>query len=138
MVEFHHAFCLWIRRLRLLGITDGRFCAEYLINTFRSNICPWNHNRHHCDHQEGHDNLHRILDKGHHITHLQVSIINSISTIVNDQYRYPIHDQHHNGHHEGHAAVDKQVCPGQVFICFLKPLFLMLFRTESPGDHNTA
>ena len=48
---------------RSFRILNGNLCFQNLINTKRCHICSWKHNGHCSDHQEGHDDLHRILDE---------------------------------------------------------------------------
>ena len=43
------------------------------IHTIRRNRSSWEHNGNHTDHEEGHDNMHCILNKCHHIANLHLS-----------------------------------------------------------------
>ena len=123
------------RSHRVARIFNGDFLFKYLGNTVCGHICPGDDDRHQSDHQEGHNDLHGVLDKCHHIAHLQGAAVHGVRTCVNDQYGDAVHDQHHHRHHKGHAAVDEKVGPGQVQIGFLEALLFMLFCGEGTGDH---
>ena len=123
---------------RSFRILNGNLCFQNLINTKRCNICSREHNRHCSDHQEGHNDLHCILDKCHNITNLHGSVVYCMGTTVNNKYRYSVHDQHHNGHHKSHTSVDKQVCFCQIQVCLLEALFFMFLTAECTDNRNTC
>src|SRR5699024_4409426 len=108
------------------------------LDTKRRHVCPGKHNGHGCDHQKRHDDLHRILNESHHISHLHVSTVHRIGSVVNDQHGNPVHDQHHAGHHKCHASVYKEVCLRERCIRIFKTLLLMFLPTESTDHQNSG
>ena len=138
MVEFNRSFYIFGWLNRILRVCDAYFCLENVIDTKCCHVCSRKHDGHGCDHQEGHDDLHCVLDECHNVTYLHGSVINGIGTAVNDQYGNAIHDQHHSRHHKGHASVDEQVCLCQSLVCFLKTFFFVFLTAECTDDRDTG
>ena len=84
ILKLHQTFRLfhvfWCGR-----VFDGIFCGKHLIDTLGGNRCPWHHNKHHADEQKAHDDVHGILDKRHHIAHLQIALGNLFATKPDNQ-----------------------------------------------------
>ena len=78
----------------------------------------------HAYHKESHNNLHRILDKRHHISNLHLSVVDSFCTGPHDQNRDPVHNKHHDRHHKRHRAIYEQICFRQIHICCCQTAFL--------------
>ena len=53
-----------------------------------------------------------------------------MGSIPHNKNRNTVHYQHHDRHHKGHGAVNKQVCPGQIPVGAVKPLFFMFLCAE--------
>ena len=138
MIKFHNSLYVFCRQNRIFRICNTYFCFQHVVNTECCDICSRKHNRHRCDHQEGHDNLHCILDKCHNIANLHSSVIYRISTTINNQNGNTIHNKHHRWHHKCHTAVDKQVCLCQSFVGFLETFFLMFLPAECTDNRNTG
>ena len=138
MFKAHFSFGSFVRQCTGLTIQNGNLCIHNFIDTLSCNACPRKHNRHHGDHQKGHDDLHGILHKCHHISNLHGSVIHCMSSVVDDQNGNTIHDQHHSRHHKCHTAVDKQVGLCQSVIGILKTRLLVFLTAERPDDRNTG
>ena len=138
MVKFDRSFFLLIWHYRFLRIIYRWLHFQDLTDSAGCHVCPWEHNGDCCDHQEGHNNLHCVLDKCHHISYLHSSIVNAMCTEIDNRYRYTVHDQHHDRHHKCHTAVYKQVCLCQIHICFFKTLFLMLLTAECADNRDSG
>ena len=137
MVECEHTFLFFFKFFRCFRIMDHRPAGQNLIHTICRNSRSWKHNRQHAYHKESHNNLHRVLDKRHHIADLHLSVVDSFCTGPHDQNRDPVHNKHHDRHHKRHRAIYEQICFHQIHICFVKPLFLMLLCTKRP-DHRKS
>ena len=138
MIKDYRSFLLFFRFYTVCRIFNRKWCIQDFQDTIGSHTCTWQHNRHHRDHQERHDNLHRILDKCHHITHPHITGIDTVCTGINNQYTDPVHDQHHQRHHKSHRTIDKQVGLRQSLICFFEPFFFMFFPAERTNHRNTG
>ena len=138
MVKYYRSFFTFFRFFTGFRIFDGKRGIQNLQDTVGSHTGTRQHNGHHRDHQKRHDDLHRILDKCHHITHLHITGIDTVCTGVDDQYTDSVHDQHHQRHHKRHCTVDKQVGLRQSPVRFLEPLFLVFFPAERTDHRNTG
>ena len=107
VVKFYFAFSGFFQFFRCFRIFDRCPACQDLIHTVCCNSCSWKHNRNHTDHKEGHDDLHCILDKCHHITNLHLPVTDTMCTAPYNQYGNSVHDQHHHRHHKCHGTVYK-------------------------------
>ena len=117
---------------------DDCLALEHLLHTVCRNGSSREHDREHAQHQESHDDLHRILDERHHIADLHLSLINAVSSGPHDQDGHPVHDKHHDRHHKCHGTVDEQVRLCQIDIRSIEPLFLMSLRTEGTNNRESC
>ena len=138
MVEFNGSFDIRIRLNWVFRIYYTDLCLEYIVDTKCCNICSWEHDRHCCDHQEGHDDLHCILNECHNITNLHGSIVYCIRSTVDDQHRDTIHNEHHRRHHKSHTSVNKQVCLCKSLVCLFKTFFFVFFTAECADNRDTC
>ena len=116
----------------------GRIRIQNLLDSFRSHSGTGKHNGNHGDHQEGHDNLHGIGDKRHHVAYLKVPRIDSLSSEPYDHDGNTVHNQHHHRHHKGHDTVGEQLGFHQILICGFKTVFLEFFPAESTDDGDSG
>ena len=123
-----------VQNLRI--IVDGRLRIEHLFDSVRRHTGPWQHDGNHGKHQKGHDDLHGIGHKGHHIPHLQIAGIDSLCAEPDDHHCDPVHNQHHHRHHKIHHPVGKQLGFHQIGVGLVKPLFLELFPGKGADDQK--
>lgn len=138
MFKFQDTFFRFLELCGFFRILNYRFACQDLFNTICRYRCSWKHDRDHTDHQESHDNLHRVLNKCHHISNLHLAVTDSMCSIPYDQHRNSIHDEHHGRHHKRHRTIDKQTGLRQINICRIKSFFLILFRTECPNHRKSC
>ncbi len=132
------AFSFYPFIFRLFCIHNRRLRADDFLDTFCRNARSRQHNGNHRQHQKRHDDLHRISNKCHHITDLQIAKVYSLSAEPYDSNRNGIHDKHHNRHHESHDPVGEHLCRHQLFIGLIKSFFFIFFTAESSDDRNTC
>ena len=130
MIKLQDTCFFFTECLCFFRIIDHRLTCQNFLNTICRHSRSWKHDRNHTDHQESHNNLHRILNKCHHISNLHLTVTDSMCPVPYDQNRNTIHDQNHRRHHKCHRTVNKQIRSRQVFVSCVKPLFFMLFCTE--------
>ena len=135
--EFHLTLYL-LQHFWLWLIPDFQLCLEHFLNTDCGYAGPGHHHKHHGDHQEGGDNLHGILDKGHHVADLQRGFRNGMAAYPHNHYRYHVHDEHHRGHHGRHDPLYKAVGIRQIFVGGLKTLLLIFLIAEGTHHHHSA
>ena len=111
--------------------------VQHLLDTFRSHAGTGQHDGKHGNHQEGHDNLHGISNKRHHIAHLEVSRIDPLSAKPDNHNGNAVHDHHHKGHHKGHNPVGEQLGSHQILISCFKSFFFK-FLTAEGADNGHA
>ena len=138
MVEYKLPFLLSCECLRLFRIVDDCPACEHFLHTVRSHCRSWKHDGEHAQHQESHDDLHRVLDKRHHITHLHLTVIDAVCPRPYDEYGDTVHDQHHHRHHKCHGAVDEQVRLHQGPVRLVKTCFLVLLCAEGTDDRKSG
>ena len=117
---------------------DDSLASQNFFHTIRSHSRSRQHNGKHAQHQKSHDNLHRILDKCHHIADLHLTFINTMGSRPHYEDRDSIHNKHHDRHHKCHGTVYEQVRLCQHFISIVKALLLMLLCAERPDDPETG
>ena len=139
IVEFHHA-ALAVRGQSLggIGVTDGGGCGDDLMDAVGSDACAGQHDGDHRQHQEGHNDLHGVGDKGNHFAYLHSSQIHRLAAKPDDQQAGAVHNQGHKGHHGNHGAVGEQLGFHQIGVRFVKALFLKSLAAEGADGHNAG
>ena len=136
-METQHALtgCKVLRRLRIF---DRRFCLQNFIDTFCRDCRSRQHDGHHGQHQERHDDHHRVGDKSSHRADLHVPRVNLMRSEPDNRNGQHVHNQHHAGHHEGHHAIGKEHGPGQRAICLIETFFFFVLTLERADDRKSG
>ena len=119
-------------------VVDGGFGADHLVDALRSHTGAGQHDGHHGQHQEGHDDLHGVGDKGNHFAHLHSAGIHGLAAEPDDEQAGAVHDQGHKGHHSHHSAVGEQLGAHQLPVGLVKALLLKLFAAEGAHRHDAG
>ena len=121
---------------RVFRLLNGKLRRQHLLHTVCGNHGARHHNEDHRNHQERHDDLHRVLDIRHHVAYLHGGFRNGMPTHPHDEQRDKIHDEHHDRHCNAHHALGKAVCAGEVFIRLIKARLLeFLIRKRAYHEH---
>ena len=124
--------------LRFFCIHNAAVRPQNFLNSVCCHTCTRKHDGNHRNHQKGHDDLHRIGHKRHHIANLQVSGVDSLCTEPHDHDGNAVHNQHHRRHHKGHDAVGEQLRFHQVLVRFIKPFFFEFFSGKCTDNRKPS
>ena len=109
ILESHHTVPVAALPRRLgggfVGVVDGSGGAAHFVDAVCGHTGTGQHHGHHRQHQEGHDDLHRVGDEGDHLAHLHVAGIHGLAAEPDDEQAGAVHDKGHKGHHGDHGAV---------------------------------
>ena len=134
VAECEDPFLPAVKCCRMLRIMNHSLAGQHFLHTVCRHCRSGQHNGKHAQHKESHDNLHGVLNKCHHISHLHLTFAYAVGSVPHNKDGDAVHYQHHDRHHKGHSAVNKQVCPGQIPIGLIESLLLMLLCAEG-ADH---
>ena len=138
MIKGKNSFSLLRQYFRPFRITDDRLTLQHFFHTVSRYSRTRKHDRDHAKHQESHDDLHGILNKCHHISHLHLTIADSMCSGPYNQNRDSVHDQHHCRHHKCHRTIDKKIRLCQFYICVIKSFLFMLFCTKCTDNRQSC
>ena len=120
------------------GVMDGRGGLDDLVNAVRSHTGTGQHDGDHREHEERHDDLHRVGDERDHLTHLHAAQIHRLAAEPDDEQARAVHDERHKRHHGDHRAVGEQLGLHQVGVGPVKALFLKFLAAERADGHNAG
>src|SRR5208283_361083 len=122
--------------LALFGIAERGFGIEDVGHAVGRDRRARQHDEDHRHHEEGHDDLHRVLHEGHHVADAHRRLPDLLGAYPDDEEGDSVHDEHHRRHHEGHDAVDEERVPRQVLVRPVEALLLDRLSVEGAGDHH--
>ena len=129
----------WLAELsRFLWVFDAWFGFQDISDTITRYSCSWQHDKHHCEHEEGKKDLHGVLHKSHHVANLYIRLGDLMGTDPEDQQSHDVHDQHHQRHHDNHDPVDEQEITGHILVGFIEARFLEGLHIEGPDNHHAG
>ncbi len=109
-----------------------------LVDTVSGHASAGQHNGHHREHQEGHDNLHRVGDEGNHLADLHRAKVHRFAAEPDNQQAGAVHNQGHKRHHGNHCAVGEELGFHQIGIGLVEALFLKALTAEGADGHNAG
>jgi len=121
-----------------VGVVDGGGGAADFVDAVCSDTGAGQHHGHHGQHQEGHDDLHRVGDEGDHLAHLHIARIDGLAAEPDDEQTGAVHDEGHKGHHGDHGAVGEQLGAHQLAAGLVEALFLKFFAAERAHRHHAG
>ena len=136
VVELHKPFDFFRQVPGLGRVLHAAFAGKDIRDAARRDGGAGDHHEHHADHEEAHNDLHGVLDEGHHVAHLHGGIRDLVAADPYDQQRNAVHYQHHHRHHRGHGAEHEQVVVGKVLIGFVEAFLFKILRGERADDHH--
>ena len=139
IVKRHHALGTVLRQgLGGSGVVDGGGGRDNLVNAVGGHTGARQHNGYHRQHQERHDDLHRVGDEGDHLADLHRAHIHGLAAEPDDEQACAVHDQRHKGHHGDHRAVGEKLGAHQVGVGTVEPLFLKGLAAEGADRHDAG
>ena len=129
------------RKLSILGIgrggiADRGLAFEHFLDALGCDIGAREHDREHADHEESHDDNHRVGDERDEVACLERARVDGVAAEPHDANRHEIHDEHHERHHERHDAVREKLRFHQARARLVEALLLMLLAVERPHDRK--
>ena len=119
-----------------VGIADRGLAFEHFLDTLGCNIGTRQHDREHADHEEAHDDNHRVGDERDEVACLERARVDGMAAEPHDADRHEVHDEHHERHHERHDAIREQLRFHQARTRLIEALLLMLLAVERPHDRK--
>ena len=119
-----------------VGIADRGLAFEHFLDALGRDIGAREHDREHADHEEAHDDDHRVGDERDEVACLERARVDGMAAEPHDADRHKVHDEHHKRHHERHDAVREQLRFHQARARLVEAILLMLLAVERPHDRK--
>ncbi len=80
--------------------------------------------------------MHAVLQKSHHIAHLEGGLGNLLCANPDDQHLQAVHHQHHHRHDRCHDAVDEETDICQFSVGFIEAIFFERLFIKGANNHH--
>ena len=115
-------------------VADGGLCFQHLVHALGRHVGARQHDGDHADHEEAHDDDHRVGDERDEVARLDGAVVDVAAAHPYDEHRHAVHDEHHQGHHERHDAVREQLRLHELGGSLVEALLLVGLAVERADD----
>ena len=122
----------------IITVSNFYFRLYDFVDTCGSHTGAGKKNGDHRQHEERHDDEHRVGDESDHVADLKISEVDTFGSLPHDKNGNTVHDEHHDGHHECHNTVCKELRFHQIAIGLIEPFFFIRFSAECPDNRKTG